>query len=67
MSCFGLGMLAGSLRDYGAGHVSSHTASGSPSRTNRGEAVQPDQRKSGKKKLEFTQADVDGVIVQLAQ
>lgn len=43
-------------------------ASGSPSRTNRGEAVQPDQRKSGtKKQREFTQADVDGVIVQLAQ
>jgi hypothetical protein len=61
-------MLAGSLRDYGAGHVSNHTASGSPSRTNRGEAVQPDQRKSGtKKQREFTQADVDGVIVQLAQ
>jgi hypothetical protein len=25
MSCFGLGMLAGSLRDYGAGHACSHT------------------------------------------
>ncbi|NMM00478.1 hypothetical protein HHL24_21380 [Paraburkholderia sp. RP-4-7] len=62
------GMLVGPLRDFGVDHVSSHTASGSPSRTNRGEAVQPDQRKSGtKKQREFTQADVDGVIVQLAQ
>jgi hypothetical protein len=43
-------------------------ASGSSSRTNRGNAVQPDQRKPGmKKQREFTRADVDGVIVQLAQ
>lgn len=43
-------------------------ASGSPSRTNRGQAVQSDQRRPGtKKQREFTKADVDGVIMQLAQ
>ncbi|SEA77289.1 ISNCY family transposase [Paraburkholderia sartisoli] len=43
-------------------------ASGSPSRTNRGLAAERDQRKLGtKKQREFTQADVDEVIVQLAQ
>jgi transposase len=43
-------------------------ASGSPSRTNRGAAVRSKERLPGtKKQREFTQADVDGVIVQLAQ
>jgi hypothetical protein len=43
-------------------------ASGSPSRTNRGEAVRPGRRPPGtKKQREFTKADVDGVIMQLAQ
>jgi transposase len=43
-------------------------ASGSPSRTNRGLPVESDQRKAGtKKQREFTKADVDEVIAQLAQ
>ena len=43
-------------------------ASGSPSRTNRGLPVERDQRKPGtKKQREFAKADVDEVIVQLAQ
>ncbi|WP_183082032.1 hypothetical protein [Paraburkholderia sp. BL23I1N1] len=43
-------------------------ASGSPSRTNRGLAAERDRRKPGtKKQREFTKADVDEVIVQLAQ
>jgi hypothetical protein len=43
-------------------------ASGSPSRTNRGVEVRGKARAPGtKKQREFTQADLDGVIVQLAQ
>ncbi|PAJ84444.1 integrase, partial [Burkholderia ubonensis] len=43
-------------------------ASGSPSRTNQGiEARKPERRAGTKKQREFTQADVDGVIVELAQ
>lgn len=43
-------------------------ASGSPSRTNRGLAVERDQRKPGtKKQREFTKADLNEVIVQIAQ
>ncbi|WP_080421794.1 ISNCY family transposase, partial [Burkholderia ubonensis] len=43
-------------------------ASGSPSRTNQGVAVRkPDRQPGTKKQREFTQADVDGVIVELAQ
>jgi hypothetical protein len=43
-------------------------ASGSPSRTNRGMPVRAKDRRPGtKKSREFTQADVDGVIVELAQ
>ena len=43
-------------------------ASGSPSRTNRGVAVQSDRRPPGtKKQREFTRADVNEVIVQIAQ
>ncbi|KVT41313.1 ISNCY family transposase [Burkholderia ubonensis] len=43
-------------------------ASGSPSRTNQGIAVRKPERLPGtKKQREFTQADVDGVIVELAQ
>ncbi|KVR66956.1 ISNCY family transposase [Burkholderia ubonensis] len=43
-------------------------ASGSPSRTNQGVAVRkPDRQPGTMKQREFTQADVDGVIVELAQ
>ncbi|VWC52663.1 integrase [Burkholderia lata] len=43
-------------------------ASGSPSRTNQGLEVRKPERLDGtKKQREFTQADVDGVIVELAQ
>ncbi|MBN3788949.1 ISNCY family transposase [Burkholderia sp. Ac-20353] len=43
-------------------------ASGSPSRTNQGIEVRTPARQEGtKKQREFTQADVDGVIVELAQ
>lgn len=43
-------------------------ASGSPSRTNRGLAVERDQRKPGtKKQREFTKADLNEAIVQIAQ
>jgi hypothetical protein len=42
--------------------------SGSPSRTNRGAEVRGKDRAPGtKKQREFTQADIDDVIVQLAQ
>ncbi|KAE8760098.1 hypothetical protein FSO04_10360 [Paraburkholderia madseniana] len=42
-------------------------ASGSPSRTNRDNGVEPDLRPPGTKKhRELTQADVDDVIMQLA-
>jgi hypothetical protein len=41
-------------------------ASGSPSRTNRGAEVRSKERRSGtKKQREFTQVDLDGVIVPL--
>ncbi|WP_322091844.1 ISNCY family transposase [Paraburkholderia bannensis] len=43
-------------------------ASGSPSRTNQGEPVRAAKRRPGTKKTrEFTQADVEAVIVKLAQ
>ena len=43
-------------------------ASGSPSRTNRGIAVRKAERVPGtKKQREFTQADMEAVIVKLAQ
>ncbi|MEM5405851.1 ISNCY family transposase [Paraburkholderia unamae] len=43
-------------------------ASGSPSRTNRGIVVRPAERVPGTKKTrEFTQADMEAVIVKLAQ
>ncbi|MFM0742294.1 ISNCY family transposase [Paraburkholderia xenovorans] len=43
-------------------------ASGSPSRTNRGLPAERDQREPGtKKQREFTRADVNEVIVQIAQ
>jgi hypothetical protein len=43
-------------------------ASGSPSRTNQGIEVRKAERKPGtRKQREFTQADVNGVIVELAQ
>lgn len=43
-------------------------ASGSPSRTNRGIAVRKAERVAGtKKQREFTQADMEAVIVKLAQ
>ncbi|PCE30590.1 ISNCY family transposase [Burkholderia ubonensis] len=43
-------------------------ASGSPSRANQGIAVRKPERRAGTKKpREFTQADLDGVIVELAQ
>jgi hypothetical protein len=43
-------------------------ASGSPSRTNQGQPVRAKERLPGmKQQREFTQADIDGVVVQLAQ
>jgi hypothetical protein len=46
----------------------SRRASGSPSRTNRGMPVRPKDRRPGTKKpREFTQADLDGVILEQSQ